>query len=103
MLVVMLFFVGTGIQYRSTASEGVADIEIHGSTYVAGGATSPVISEQPPADKDVDQQADSDRKECPRENYIDCMPLLSERSKSLCDPAYLRWVKEHCPDVEVVY
>ena len=43
------------------------------------------------------------RKTCPPMKYVNCMPPVPEQSRSMCRPEYLRWMKEHCPGVEVVY
>lgn len=52
-------------------------------------------------DKPVDRGKEKHFPKCPRTRYINCMPPVKDRA--MCDPEYLRWVKEHCPDVEVVY
>ncbi len=40
---------------------------------------------------------------CPSTRYVNCMPPLDKSDRGRCDPEYLRWVKSHCPAVEVVY
>jgi hypothetical protein len=40
---------------------------------------------------------------CPGIKLIDCMPAVSGRTKILCDPETVKWIKENCPDVLVVY
>lgn len=40
---------------------------------------------------------------CPQVRYIDCMPPLAEQARQMCGKEYLEWIKEHCPEVEVVF
>jgi hypothetical protein len=68
-------------------------------------STSSIVPEGQPVDK-ADQPVNGDedsRRKCPRTEYINCMPPVSGPAKAFCDPDYLRWVKEHCPGVKVVY
>jgi hypothetical protein len=46
---------------------------------------------------------DADRKACPQTRYIDCMPSIGKKARPMCSPEYLRWLKENCPEVQVVY
>jgi hypothetical protein len=69
---------------------------IAGNSFGGGYPPPPAPSVLPPAGKPVEY-------ECPRTKYIDCMPPVPEEKRLLCSPEYLKWIKEHCPDVEVVY
>ena len=40
---------------------------------------------------------------CPGIKLIDCMPAVGGQMKILCDPETVKWIKENCPDVLVVY
>jgi hypothetical protein len=40
---------------------------------------------------------------CPGIKLIDCMPAVNGQTKILCDPETIKWIKENCPDVLVVY
>lgn len=35
--------------------------------------------------------------QCPKTEWIDCMPS-PDKIKSECNPQYLKWVKENCPN-----
>jgi len=35
--------------------------------------------------------------QCPKTEWVDCMPG-SNKIKSECDPQYLKWAKENCPN-----
>jgi hypothetical protein len=40
---------------------------------------------------------------CPSTRYIDCMPPLKESNRRWCDPEYLRWARNNCPGLKIVY
>jgi hypothetical protein len=40
---------------------------------------------------------------CPQSRYLDCMPPVKEENRLMCTRECLEWIKEHCPNVEVVY
>lgn len=39
---------------------------------------------------------------CPKEEYIECMPILSKEKQKMCEKDYLDWVKSNCPNVKGV-
>jgi hypothetical protein len=49
------------------------------------------------------ETSDGIPKNCPPGKYVNCMPPLAGRAKTLCSPESLKWIKEHCPGLEVVY
>jgi len=67
-----------------------------GVSYGEGLPGQPAPSVMPPKDRPVAY-------ECPRTKYINCMPPIQGEARALCAPEYLKWVKAHCPGVEVVY
>lgn len=40
---------------------------------------------------------------CPERGTLNCMPVVPPPQRPQCTPAYLDWVKAHCPGVQVVY
>jgi hypothetical protein len=40
---------------------------------------------------------------CPPSRYINCMPPLKEPDRKWCNSDYLKWAKENCVGIEVVY
>ena len=69
-------------------------------------STSSMALDRPPIGEAAGQPietGDGYVKECPRAKYVDCMPPLAGRAKTLCSVESVRWIKEHCPGVEVVY
>ena len=41
--------------------------------------------------------------ECPKTQYVNCMPPIKDTQRPLCSKEYKEWVKTHCPGVEFVY
>lgn len=66
--------------------------------------TSPVLPVEPPTGPPTAGPGFPERREaCPSTAYINCMPPVPKERRSMCSPAYLHWIKEHCPGVKVVY
>jgi len=69
--------------------------------------TSQVLPVDPPATPEREVAAPETPKEprrvCPDTRYLDCMPHVGESARPMCDPEYVKWIKEHCPGVTVVY
>ena len=40
---------------------------------------------------------------CPATRYVNCMPPVPQERRSMCSSNYVKWIKEHCPGVEVTY
>ena len=40
---------------------------------------------------------------CPSAGYVNCMPPVERSARGLCDPEYLKWAKDHCPGLKIVY
>ncbi|MBI5576324.1 MAG: hypothetical protein HY896_08165 [Deltaproteobacteria bacterium] len=65
--------------------------------YMTTGEPTPVLPPvPPPAGRPINY-------ECPKGKYLDCMPPLQGEKRNQCSPEYLDWIKNHCPDVRVVY
>ncbi|OPY93444.1 MAG: hypothetical protein A4E73_00115 [Syntrophaceae bacterium PtaU1.Bin231] len=65
---------------------------------------SPVLPVEPPAGPATPCKGIPEpRKACPQTPYINCMPPVPEKNRSMCSREYLEWLKEHCPGVKVVY
>ena len=83
---------------RSTSIERLAAAPAMGNSMM--------IPLRRPVDKNLDrpgEATDGSNKKCPQPGYLDCMPTVSGEDRSMCTPDYLQWIKEHCPDVNVVY
>jgi hypothetical protein len=76
-----------------------------GSSSVPGLSTSPMQQLEPPIGPAPAKPAPSEarRFSCPSTRYVNCMPPVPEHLRPMCNPEYLRWMKEHCPGAEVVY
>jgi hypothetical protein len=61
-----------------------------------------VLPVEPPATAEPGAP-DADRRACPQTRYIDCMPTVDKPARPMCSPEYLHWLKENCPEVQVVY
>jgi len=40
---------------------------------------------------------------CPSTGYVNCMPPVEKSARDLCNPEYLKWAKDHCPGLTIVY
>jgi hypothetical protein len=82
--------------------------------FVAAGSLMPTMSwavpEKATSDEGTVQQAGPQEPQykliissCPEIKLIDCMPAVGGQNKVLCDPETIKWIRENCPDVLVVY
>lgn len=37
---------------------------------------------------------------CPDTAWVDCMPIIEGPKKSQCEPTYLTWAKQNCPNFQ---
>lgn len=40
---------------------------------------------------------------CPSTEYINCMPPVEKSARGRCNPEYLKWVKDHCSGLKILY
>lgn len=40
---------------------------------------------------------------CPKNNTVDCMPIIEGEKKWYCSPEYLTWAKKNCPEFTIAY
>ena len=40
----------------------------------------------------------TDKYQCPKTGWIDCMPILTEEKKKFCLPEAINWYKKNCPN-----
>jgi hypothetical protein len=66
------------------------------------GASLPVVPRRGPGPA-VPESPEQRRMSCPSTAYVNCMPPVPKDRQAMCRPEYVRWIKEHCSGVKVVY
>jgi len=87
-IIFALFFVAAG-PVLALAPESAAVLD-EPSRSEAPGTTGPYPAKPP-------------NKACPQTTYIHCMPPVPKERRSMSSDENLKWVREHCPGIEVVY